>query len=79
MPPVGLSVSLLSSVTVKLKEDGKLFLLKISKSPNRSSVGCLKCVQFHNWFFGSIKSYTTSRTFEDWRSALNKELNTHVN
>ena len=25
-------------------------LKNISKCPNCSSVGCLKCVQFHNWF-----------------------------
>ena len=30
--------------------DGKLLLLEISISRNSSSVGCLKCVQFHNWF-----------------------------
>ena len=26
------------------------WLKNISKCPNCSSVGCLKCVQFHNWF-----------------------------
>lgn len=65
LPPVGLSVSLLSSVSVKLKEDGKLCLLKISKSPNCSSVGSLKCVQFHNWFFGAINFYNKCRTFQE--------------
>ena len=30
--------------------DGKLLLLEISTSRNSSSVGCLKCAQFHNWF-----------------------------
>ena len=28
----------------------KLFLLEISTCVNCSSEGCLKCVQFHNWF-----------------------------
>ena len=44
------------SSTYSLKRtDGKLLLLKISKSPkkskscNCSSVGCLKCVQFQDW------------------------------
>ena len=32
------------------KADSKLLLLEISKSCNCSSVGYLKCVQFHNWF-----------------------------
>ena len=34
----------------------------ISTCPNCSSVGCLKCVQFHNWF-RLLKSYTNYRTF----------------
>ena len=32
------------------RTDGKLLLFEISKSSNCSSLGCLKSVQFHNWF-----------------------------
>ena len=35
------------------RTDSKLLLLEISKSRNCSSVGCLKCEQFHS--FSSIK------------------------
>ena len=45
-----------------LKEtDSKLLFLEISLCRNCSSVGCLKCVQFHNWF-RFIKSYINCRT-----------------
>ena len=42
------------------RTDSKLLLLEISKRRNCSSVGCLKCVQFHNWF-RSIKKKKLTR------------------
>ena len=44
------SFDFMHDTTTSKRTDGKLLLLEISKSRNCSSVGCLKCVQFHNWF-----------------------------